>query len=392
MKTTFQRLCAMLLVCCSVFSSMIFTASAEEITEVLQTKWDFGDAAMGVETFKKMNSADSTVGYEYIAFSKTNDYGGHVLKNLAGAYPMAWGETYMKDIYGFIPTLEYRETPETLPSTLNEHWLRYRAVENKPEGAYVRVKSEANSSISPGIAFTANQTGTVRFELQYSYDSASLFDANLTKIWVGKADEMKYEGKCKFDENTAVCSPDASATNELQTWTIEMDVEAGDKVCFVVQYYFLTTGKIIDVLLHLKSAEYICGDLTANPITYVCTQESEVREDNTFDVRLSSAVYEAEGKELGYYVTVKQGDKIVIDDSEISITANYTTIEAYKDETKTDELSYLQGTTFFCGILRDLSAEGVVTIELSAFAGSYCGPTFILTYNNGIFESSKVIN
>lgn len=393
-KKTFLKLCAVLVACCSVFGCMIFTVSADTAASTqLQTKWDFGNAAMGLETFRKINTAQSTVGYEYIAFSKTNDYSGNVLKNLSGAYPMVWGDTYMgSSVPGFIPALEYKDAATTSPTSVNEHWIRYRNVADKPEGAYVRIRSAANSSISPGIAFTANQTGTVRFELQYSYDCASLADANLTKIWVGKAGTMAYKGQSKFDENTAICSPDATATNELQTWTIEMDVEAGDKICFVVQYNFSYADKIIDALIHLKSAEYIAGDLNANPVTYVCAQESEV-ENNTFDIRLNSVVCaeKAKGEELGYYVTVKEGNKTVIDDSEINITAKYNKLEAYKGVNKIAELGSLQGTTWFCGILRGLSAEGTVTVEISVFAGDFSGPTVRLTYTDGAFVSSETV-
>ncbi len=97
--------------------------------------------------------------------------------------------------------------------------------------------------------------------------------------------------------------------------------------------------------------------------------------------------------ELGYVITVKQGDQVKVDGQRYALTDEYPSLDAYgANGNKIDEMTPLQGTYLTAGVIKNidgLSTEGTVTIELSVFAGNHNGPTIRLTYENGVFVSSE---
>ncbi len=379
MKKTLSKLCALLLVCCSVFSCMIFTASAEETTEVLQSKWDFGAAA---DMNDKLQLTDSVNGdndtARYIYWQKYTDY---EYSGNAGAYAMTYGETGAGP-EGYIVG-EVGKTDGT-KETVMTAWVRYRGgTVSDPHGPYFNRQPNQNF-FSDGIGFTANQAGTIRFTLENYFKG----DA---KVVVGKASQLSYSGSNNYSNTLYTQMPKLTT---YETWTIDVDVKKGEEVVFLVEYIGTTANK--DCMLHLKSAEYICGDLTANPITYVLSQETAVYEDTNgeirFDVRLASAVCKekAEGKELGYYVTVKYGDKVKVDNLKCPITTAYKTLTAYgEDGNQIDCLNSLQGTYWAAGLIKGIDASQNVTITFKPYADEYMGAEVTISYLNGKFQSNS---
>ena len=243
-----------------------------------------------------------------------------------------------------------------------------------------------HNDYSMGLAFTAPQTGTVEFTLQSKFANSS------TNVYVGINGKMEWNDNGTFKNYVAVHND--HTTTDMHQWTVRVDVTKGDKVLFISGQ---KAGDNAASVLYMNSAKYIAGDLTQNPITFLCEQATKPSEEK-FAVRLISAVCRdkvEEGTELGYVITVKHNDTVKVDGQRYALTDEYPSLDAYgANGNKIDELTPLQGTYLTAEVIKNiegLSAQGTVTIEFSVFAGNYNGPTVRLTYENGVFVSSETV-
>ena len=319
----------------------------------LQTSWSFGN----VSDSDGLDYANDVVSY----VSVHNE-------GVANATPAVWGYLWVTDDkQGYMPEGD-------------KSYGVWRGSDG-PNFANEKDKNE----YSLGLSFTANQTGTIEFTLQ------TIFAQSKSNIYIGIDGKMEWDGNGTF-KNCKVY--DDHTNTDLHQWTVRVDVIAGEKVLFLV-------GQPSDdnnsMMLYLSGAKYIAGDLTQNPITFLCEQATKPSEEK-FAVRLISAVCRdkvEEGTELGYVITVKHNDTVKVDGQRYALTDEYPSLDAYgANGNKIDELTPLQGTYLTAEVIKNiegLSAQGTVTIEFSVFAGNYNGPTVRLTYENGVFVSSETV-
>ena len=371
MKQLFKRAGSILLALTMLLGCLLLPiyAEGETATTKPKSKWDLGDAS----SMSSLTFNDEAFKYAYY-----NKYTNYTYQQDEGAYPMVSGMTDM-GVAGLIPgeMLKIVENQEPTPTQVKNVRVRFRSPDKEPHGAYFSHDPSQNN-ISPCIAFTANQTGTVRFTVQ------TFFRDTTSKVVVGSTDTMTYKGSNNYNDASFVKTAPATQATAVEEWTVEVDVKKGSQVLFIME---LAAGTGTESLLHVKSAEYIMGDLNAQPVTFVTAQATDKdTTTNTFDVRLASAVcpkLTEQTTEIGYRFTLRIGGTVRVENKEVLLDTVYKTLEAYADGSKIAELKSAQGTYWMAGIIKGLPADQKVEIELTAFAGDETDTPVLITYENG---------
>lgn len=213
---------------------------------------------------------------------------------------------------------------------------------------------------SPGISFEAPFTGTVKFDYWYKLANSNHVLA------IGKEADFK-RAAWNWYTDALEYYDGATVGNGWQKSTIEVDVVAGEKV------YFLIDNKENggETYFWIKSAEYVYGDLNAQPATLLGVQESAA-ENGKFAVLFLSSLVENQYDEKGFVYSVKatktDDGSVILEETDRTLTAGDLS-DSYvvnKDGTF-KKVSAPQNTKVMSGILEDLPADNT-TVVINVYA------------------------
>ena len=218
MKKKFLKLCAIGLAICTIFSCMVFSASAVDESAESLSSWNFGD----VSNATYLDYTGDIVGYVSVHNS-----------GVTNATPAVKGICWL-NVTSLLPKADY---------TTCAVWLG--------DGGPNFSHKYACNDYSMGLAFTAPRTGTVEFTLQSKFANSS------TNVYDGINGQMEWNGNGTFKNYVAVHNDHTST--DMHMWTVRVDVTKGDKVLFISGQ---ALGDNSASVLYMNSAKYIAGDLT----------------------------------------------------------------------------------------------------------------------------------
>lgn len=329
--------------------------------EANPTSWYFGD----------INSFSGFIDDEVIKYVYYQQGAYDNITTPQGVYDMEWvtGQTYTdRYIIG-------GQTTSSGTTTVSNSYVRSGNVV-APQYWY-----------TPGLAFVAPYTGTVRFTVQTKMPNT---DHNLV---VGRStvsmnvDNGHTEGVIDRQWATTV--------NKVEERIYTIDVTKGESIYFLIDN--LDNG--YETTLQLKSAEYVYGDLNENPVTFVAAQETDAYTNGSvqaFDVRLISAVSKNTDttKNVGFKYSLTINGETAAENKSYTMSETFKKLTANTDK-GIEEISAPQGTSFMAGVLT-LPASGTVVITVTSWAetadGTYNDTACQITYTDGAFVKMENIN
>ena len=219
MKKKFLKLCAIGLAICTIFSCMVFSASAVDESAESLSSWNFGD----VSDATNLDYAGNVV--EYVSVQNSG---------VTNATPAVKGTCWL-NVPSLLPNADYTTCAVWLNSVgpnFSHDWN--------------------HNDYSMGLAFTAPQTGTVEFTLQSQFANSN------TNVYVGINGQMEWNGNGTFKNYVAVHNDHTST--DMHTWTVRVDVTKGDKVLFISGQ---ASGDNAASVLYMNSAKYIAGSISS---------------------------------------------------------------------------------------------------------------------------------
>lgn len=228
-----------------------------------------------------------------------------------------------------------------------------------------------------GVSYTAPFTGRVKFTYQYKLTNAE------QQVVVAKDQEYAANNATWFTGAIAY----SGGTGEWVSKTVEVDVQTGEKVYFLVDH--LNNGGF--AYLWVNSAEYISF---GEPTTVLGMQQTSVQ-DGKFDVRLISAVNSMEYASIGYTYSVKYTNGETVKTVEAVSTEINTVYSSLTGNTETGVKEYTapQNTNLMAGILENVPATGKVELTFTSWAikkgetAKTEAKTYLAVFENGALKS-----